>query len=136
MRLRLLSWVGLGLLALALFLRLDQTPNTPKNPGSHERQVATATTPLVPRVNSTTQPAHGRFGYRLANTSKSIEQLARSETGILLENALLDTSEPVQLPIPDSLRSAGPPGGYIVQSRGPIDANFRAQMQTSGALVL
>ena len=33
-----------------------------------------------------------RFPYRVSNTAKTVGQLARSETGLLLENALIDTS--------------------------------------------
>src|SRR5258708_4871550 len=33
----------------------------------------------------------GRFGYRLTNTTKTLEELMRSPRAVLLENALLDT---------------------------------------------
>src|SRR5213075_1786654 len=60
-----------------------------------------------------------RTAYRLTNTAKPLSALARSDTAILLENALIDTSEAKALAIPDALRSSGDPGSYIVQSRGP-----------------
>src|SRR5262245_14230734 len=54
-------------------------------------QLLSAASPLnsVP-----SQPAKkdSRFAYRVANTTKTVGQLARTETGILLENALIDTS--------------------------------------------
>src|SRR5690242_10916919 len=41
------------------------------------------------------------LAYRLANTSKPFRDLVRSDTAVLLENALLDTTQPANLPIPD-----------------------------------
>src|SRR6516162_1821567 len=124
MRWRLLSWVGLGLLVLALLLRLERTPS-----GGFERETVTTNLPItVKRVSSShlsrpdkeTSP----FAYRLSNTPKTVTELARSQTGIILENALLDTSEPSSLTIPESLRAPNPSGSYIVQSRGPITGAF------------
>src|SRR5262245_47272839 len=117
MRWRLLSWVSLGLLVLALFLRWEK-------PFTFGIQRAAPTTNLpigvkhvsssrLSRKNKETSP----LAYRLSNTAKTVTQLARSETGILLENALLDTSEPLSLTIPESLRAPNPSGSYIVQSR-------------------
>ncbi len=60
----------------------------------------------------------------------------RSDTAILLENALLDTARPASLPIPDHLRAQGDPGSYIVQARGPIDAAFRSLLKTAGAAIV
>jgi subtilisin-like proprotein convertase family protein len=135
MRWRPLSWVGLGLLALALFLALDREATT-HHEDSRAFETRVAGERLIAGTNSGARPAPGRFDYRLTNTSKSVEQLARSETGILLENALLDTSAPAPLPIPELLRTAVNPGSYIVQSRGPINARFRARVQTAGGSVV
>jgi len=77
-----------------------------------------------------------RTAYRLTNTTKSLSVLAHSDTAILLENALIDTSEGKALAIPASLRSAGDPGSYIVQSRGPLDNQFRALLKSAGAEVI
>src|SRR5204863_4602489 len=77
-----------------------------------------------------------RTAYRLTNTAKPLSALARSDTAILLENALIDTSEAKALAIPDALRSSGDPGSYIVQSRGPLDDNFRALLKSAGAEVV
>src|SRR5437588_6069456 len=65
-----------------------------------------------------------RLAYRLSNSTKSPSQLARSESAILMENALLDTTRGTSLPIPDYLRAQGDPGSYIVQSRRPLDDAF------------
>src|SRR6266478_2535137 len=71
--------------------------------------------------------------YRLSNTTRTIGQLARSDRAILLENALLDTEQPVTPSIPAHLRAQGDPGAYIVQSRAPLDGAFRALLQAVGA---
>lgn len=135
MRWRPLSWVGLGLLALALFLRFDRPPVNPPKFDSRLSLAPRTGTPLPPTPSSKPQIASTPFAYRLTNTPKSVAQLAQSKTGILLENALLDTSEPLQLPIPDSLRSTEPPGSYIVQSRGIITDAFRSRLQQAGVVL-
>src|ERR1043166_899629 len=67
-----------------------------------------------------------RFPYRLSNTKKSIGELTHDDKAILLENALVDTTGSKDLGIPSHLKSDGDPGSYIVQSKGPLDNNFRA----------
>ena len=62
--------------------------------------------------------------------------MQRSDTAILLENALLDTAQPATLAIPDHLRAQGDPGSYVVQARGPIDAGFRSLLKAAGASVV
>ncbi|HEX7619492.1 MAG TPA: S8 family serine peptidase, partial [Verrucomicrobiae bacterium] len=74
-----------------------------------------------------------RFAYRLANTTKSIGELVNDRKAILLENALIDTSGPLNLSLPQPLRAQGDPGAYIVQARGPINAAFRALLARAGA---
>jgi subtilisin-like proprotein convertase family protein len=63
-------------------------------------------------------------------------QLVRSRTAILLENALLDTAQPLALAIPGHLRAQGDPGAYVVQSRAPLDEAFRARLQAAGAVIV
>ena len=55
---------------------------------------------------------------------------------ILLENALIDSSQPLNFSIPKNLQSQGDPGAYIVQARGPIDNAFRAMLARSGAEIV
>src|ERR1017187_6895764 len=76
-----------------------------------------------------------RFALRLSNTSTPLRQLQRSGQAILLENALLDTAQPIPA-IPDHLRAQGDPGSYLVQSRGPINDAFRSLLQAAGATVV
>jgi hypothetical protein len=74
--------------------------------------------------------------HRLSNTAKSLAELMRSPTALLLENALLDTSSPLNLPIPENLRIRGDPGGYIVQSRGEFSDSFRQSLDRLGAIII
>src|ERR1035438_238588 len=76
------------------------------------------------------------FSLCLTNSSTALGLLVRSPAAILLENALLDTSLPLALSIPDALRAQGDPGAYVVQSRTPLDDAFRARLQAVGALIV
>jgi subtilisin-like proprotein convertase family protein len=76
------------------------------------------------------------LAFRLANTPKSLGQLAGTRHAILLANALIDTDARLDLKIPSHLRSAGNPGAFIVQARGPVDAQFRAQLAAAGAQIV
>src|SRR5262245_2048441 len=73
---------------------------------------------------------------RLSNTSKPFKELMRSESAVLLRNALIDTSVTDDLNIPAHLKSAGDPGSYIVQSRGALNDAFRAQLKAAGATII
>lgn len=74
--------------------------------------------------------------YRLANTPDGIGRLARNDKAILLQNALIDSTKPLNFTIPDSLKSKGDPGSYIVQSRGPLSSAFRAALASAGASIV
>ena len=87
-------------------------------------------------VHATGKSAAESHPGRLTNSSKKLSQLMRSETGVLLRNALLDTSELDLAQIPDSLRSQGDPGSYIVQSRGAIGDAFRRELQAAHASII
>jgi len=76
------------------------------------------------------------FAYRLSNTAKSIGQLTRDRNAILLENALIDSSLPLNFSIPKNLQSQGDPGAYIVQARGTISSAFRAMLAQAGAQIV
>jgi hypothetical protein len=88
-------------------------------------------------ANAATNAAKpSRFANRLSNTTKTLGQLTRSGNAILLENALLDTAQPLALSIPDHLRAQGDPGTYIVQSRGTLDNAFREGLKQAGATIV
>src|SRR5260221_34871 len=73
---------------------------------------------------------------RLSNTSKTLQQLMRSDSAVLLRNALIDTSVTDTLNIPAHLRAQGDPGSYVVQSRGPLNDVFRAKLKAAGANIV
>ncbi|HXI69856.1 MAG TPA: S8 family serine peptidase [Verrucomicrobiae bacterium] len=96
-------------------------------------QLFTAANPGTNAVSATpTNP----FPYRLTNTKKSLVELMGDRKAILLENALIDTGAKLDLGIPKNLSAAGDPGAYVVQSRGPVNAAFRAQLAAAGAEII
>ena len=78
----------------------------------------------------------GGIGRRLSNTTDSLSKLTRSPKAVLLQNALIDTSLPVNLAVPDTLRAPADSGTFIVQSRGPPDAGFRGLLSKAGASII
>jgi subtilisin-like proprotein convertase family protein/subtilisin family serine protease len=81
-------------------------------------------------------PLTNHLAYRLANTARPIESLLRDDRVVLLENALIDTTQPANFQIPEHLRATGEPGSYIVQARGAMDATFRAALTEAGATLV
>ncbi len=73
---------------------------------------------------------------RRNQAAASLSRLVRSPSALLLENALLDTAQPVSLPIPEHLRAQGDPGAYVVQSRAPLDDAFRARLRAAEAAIV
>jgi subtilisin family serine protease/subtilisin-like proprotein convertase family protein len=71
--------------------------------------------------------------YRLSNTDQPLSELGRSDSAILLENALIDTASPSPLAVPEHLRASGDPGSYLVQSRRPLDKAFYTRLREAGA---
>ena len=78
----------------------------------------------------------GRFRHRLSNTEAPMARWMQNERAILLENALIDTSLDRGLAIPESLKSLGQPGAYVVQSRGPTTDAFRGALEAAGAKIV
>src|SRR5262245_32406077 len=115
-------------------------PQRPRPEPEYSETVKSASTAPVmfdkPAVATNNAAADARLKYRLSNTEKSVNELGRSEQAILLENALIDSTRPIQLAIPEPLRSHGDPGSYIVQARGPIDDAFRARLNEVGAQII
>src|SRR5689334_24436228 len=95
-----------------------------------------STAPVVnlnpPATNAVTARSTNAFPFRLSNTEETIGQLSHNSRAILLENALIDAGKSTALAIPESLRSHGDPGSYIVQSVGPITPMFRSQVKAAG----
>jgi len=103
---------------------------TPTPPTPTAAANATATANAAANL-STNDP-----NVRLSNTTKSVDELLRSEQGLLLRNALIDSSVPVNLPIPAHLRSVGDPGSYVVQAKGAVTDSFRELLQQAGASIV
>ncbi len=74
--------------------------------------------------------------YRLSNTKKASGELARSEGGLLLRNALIDTTARESLGVPEELLLEGDPGSYIVQSRTTLNEAFREQLRAANAEIV
>src|SRR6266478_3055845 len=92
--------------------------------------------PAAAQPGAKPSPAAGaRFPYRLSNTDKSLKQLIRDDQAILLENALIDTGNPLAA-IPGHLRAPKNNGSYIVQARGPVDDRFRAGLSGANAAIV
>ena len=114
---------------LAASRRSPSVPSAPSNP-------SVPSLPSVPSASSAPSapaPAAPARSYRLSNTPQSAAELARNPRAILLRNALIDTARPVELAIPESLRSHGAPGSYLVQSDRPLNKEFYAALQRDGA---
>ncbi|MGA3143257.1 MAG: S8 family serine peptidase [Verrucomicrobiota bacterium] len=148
MRRRLWIWILLCLLCLAgAWFFWHQPANTRTRPSALP-QVATPTAPATSSAsnapknltavstNGATSAKTKPFAFRLSNTTRSLDQLVGDRHAILLENALIDTTGPLNLSIPKNLQSPGDPGAYIVQARGPIDNAFRAMLARSGAEIV
>ena len=159
MRLRPLLWFSISavcFLAAVVFWRLgdqwaaNRAPATATTPPPAAPAAAHAARPVVNgpfalltqpgSLNAPATPAATnaapRKNYRVSNTTRTVGELGRSDKAILLENALLDTTQPMTQSIPDHLRAKGDPGSYIVQARNGINSGFRAQLEAAGAVVV
>ena len=71
--------------------------------------------------------------YRITNTKENVAQLLHNKHALILRNALIDTTVPVGLKIPDHLRHHGAPGSYLVQADRALDKSFYAELKDAGA---
>jgi glucuronoarabinoxylan endo-1,4-beta-xylanase len=148
MRSRPFIWILLCLLCLAgAWLLWRQTANTRTRPSTLPKVAAPAVTTVrsastAPNIlaavstNGATSAKTNPFAWRLSNTGKTIGQLVGDRHAILLENAFIDSSQPLNFSIPKNLQSPGDPGAYIVQTRGPIGNAFRALLASAGAQIV
>src|ERR1044071_6222479 len=61
-------------------------------------------------ATATNSTSASRLANRLSNTAEPLGQLVRNDSAILLQNALIDTRQPVALSIPEHLRADGDRG--------------------------
>ena len=162
MRLKSRMWIGL-IIALAVTVALVWQVNGPRRrdgatpaggaaPQSFALRLTNAPTPApvadavvapmampgrfaVVATNAPNAPFTHPLAHRLTNTTLPLDQLMRSDSAVLLRNALLDTTRGGPA-IPAHLRSVGNPGAYIVQARGVITDDFRAQLRAAGAEIV
>ncbi len=59
---------------------------------------AKTNTPAARPQTKVSPAVQARLAYRLSNTDKSLNQLARDDKGIILANALIDTGKPAVRP--------------------------------------
>ena len=144
------AWVVLGLLVLAgglWWVRTGHGPggnNTPSSASGASARSQSASAAAHPGTIATTatNPANvlvpgQELKYRLSNTTKRDGDLLRNDRAILLANAVIDTTAPLDgLKIPDNLRAPPDNGSWIVQASGPMDASFRALLTGAGAQVI
>src|SRR3954451_7250367 len=150
MRLKTRTWFIISVLCFlgaAYFWRLgDERAARNGQPGTDPlTQTNSAASGAQPKATNaasltnspqTTAALSNQFPYLLSNSSKSLEQLMESDTALLLQNALFDTSEPMNVSVPPHLRSDGKTGSYVVQARGGITDSFRKELTNAGAKVV
>lgn len=95
--------------------------------------VATAA-PAPPELLSLSRDP--RLPFRLRNSHKPEAEFFRSETAVLLRNALVETQEPLEMKMPAHLRAGEEPGSWLVQARGTIDQGFRDVLRGAGAEIV
>src|SRR4030095_5354037 len=117
-------------------LNLSVPPGTPAptnaivgvSPGPGPAATVAGTT-NAPRINDLTR-------HRIANTARPLADLQRSDSALLLRNALIDSTSGQPLPIPGHLKGGEDSGSYVVQSRGTITDEFRRQLAQMGATII
>ena len=87
-------------------------------------------------TNRFSEPTNSRYVHRLHNSPRRLDDLVHSDDGILLANALIDATRPLELAIPESLRLDGETTSYVVQSRGVITDRFRRLLMDAGATIV
>jgi subtilisin-like proprotein convertase family protein len=99
--------------------------------------ISTSATPLPVTKTNAAPPKHvDPSKYRVSNTTKSLAELQRDSNAILLRNALIDSSKPLDsltTKIPEKWRAHGEPGSYIVQVGHALDKAFYDAVRAAGA---
>jgi len=116
-------------------VRLLSAPNL-TNDSEARNGSAPADLSKPPASTNHSVPRDPLFPFRLRNTDQTLEALSRSDTAILLRNAIIDTSIEPSLPIPSHLRAGDDPGAYLVQSRKSADVSFLNSLSDMGAALV
>lgn len=145
MRLKPSVWWAISILlfaASAFFWNLGEKKRAADQAARHKSQLpllkATPLPPLTPEdatgsVKTNASKLSPRR-YRVSNTTQRLGELVRNNHAILLRNALIDTTKPLDgLNIPEKWRAKGDPGSYIVQLDHPLDKAFYDTIKAAGA---
>ncbi|MGC8887179.1 MAG: S8 family serine peptidase [Verrucomicrobiia bacterium] len=73
--------------------------------------------------------------YRLSNSDKSLAELVRSPSTLLLQNAIIDTANGRALPIPSLLQNTNT-RSFIVQARGAMNDTIRNGLKMAKATIV
>ena len=73
---------------------------------------------------------------RLSNTSETLDKLLTKDSSILLKNAFIDTDLPLELKIPEHLKSDSDPGAYIIQFKPGKNNEINSQLAKAGLKVI
>jgi len=138
MRWRLAIWLLLSVVISAAVWRLGEAALRLRSavpPDAAPTFLATGSTDSIPLADSPIGAPSKRpaIVVPLSNTPRPAKEWVRCDTAILLANARVDTSLPLELPIPEVLGAPLEPGAYIVQAWGPLDEAFRAALANAGA---
>src|SRR5688572_13569666 len=151
MRSNLRFWLALSILLVAgaIIVWLKGRPEKSTAPVAWSQPQAAAahvpalmTTPSVLAATGASQPAKPQNTmslaerYQLKNVDQKIDVLQRVESAILMKNALIDTRQAVELPIPADLRAGENPGAYIVQANSAPTAAFQRMLRDAGAEIV
>lgn len=150
MRSNVRFWLALSLLlgAGAIVVWFKGRPDQSAAPVAWaQRQATVAEIPALlstPSVAAAlgTQPAKPESAaaratrYQLKNVDQPIEALTRVDSAILMRNALIDTRQPADLPIPADLRAGKNPGSYLVQADQAPTADFQNNLKAAGAEII
>jgi subtilisin family serine protease/subtilisin-like proprotein convertase family protein len=109
------------------------SPSLARVAGSPPPAAILATVVAPPSPLASNPAPNPRFPHRLLNTGRPVDELWRSDSAVLLENAFIDTASGTPLAVPAALRAEGDPGSYIVQWQGALDRTFYDRLRQAGA---
>jgi subtilisin-like proprotein convertase family protein len=107
--------------------RRAQSPVPASSPAT-----AANTNTVAKNVAAANAPAAAKKSLLLSNTSEDPESLARNDHALILRNALIDTTLPLNLGIPDDLHATNG-RTFIVQSSHALDGAFYTALEAAGA---
>src|ERR1700677_718971 len=136
MRLKSRTWFLISLLLFAasfwMWRFAERRAKPPQGWSARSAPNPNSNSNLNSKPSLTRVGAGRRKTYRVSNTPQTARELLGSDHAILLRNALIDTSRPLNLDIPAGLRARGAPGSYIVQSDRPLNQGFYDELKRDG----